>query len=150
MMNYKVAHIEPILELGCIINLTHITPSEKTSFFCIINYMKSHGKSTKFPKFDTQNLKCHQFLKKTPNLDMKSKFYKPNRQKFKCYRVFAHYDDLIWTSQWQFFCIFLRYKKINKIRSIEIIIKRIHLSKAIIINLPKMKKIKSKLWIANK
>jgi hypothetical protein len=39
-----------------------------------------------------------------------------------------------------FFPIILRYKKINKIRSIEIIIKRIHLSEAIIINLPKMKK----------
>jgi len=39
------------------------------------------------------------------------------------------------------FHVFLRYKKINKIRSIEIIIKKIHLSKAIIINLPKMKKL---------
>jgi hypothetical protein len=36
--------------------------------------------------------------------------------------------------------IFLKYKKINKLRSIEIIIKMTHLSKAIIINLSKMKK----------
>jgi hypothetical protein len=32
--------------------------------------------------------------------------------------VFAHYGDLIWTSQ--FFSIFLRCKKINKLRSTEI------------------------------
>jgi hypothetical protein len=38
------------------------------------------------------------------------------------------------------FPIFVRYNKINKIRSIEIIIKKTHLSKAIIINLSKMKK----------
>jgi hypothetical protein len=38
------------------------------------------------------------------------------------------------------FHVFLKYKKINKIKSIEIILKRTHLSKAIIINLPKMKK----------
>jgi len=38
------------------------------------------------------------------------------------------------------FLVFLRCKKINKIRSIEIIIKKIHLFKAIIINLSKMKK----------
>jgi hypothetical protein len=38
------------------------------------------------------------------------------------------------------FYVFLRYKKINNIKSIEILIKKIHLSKAIIINLPKMKK----------
>jgi hypothetical protein len=38
------------------------------------------------------------------------------------------------------FLVFLRYKKINKIRSIGIIKKGIHLSKAIIINLSKMKK----------
>ncbi len=38
------------------------------------------------------------------------------------------------------FLIFLRYNKINKIRSIEIIIKGIHLSKDVIINLSKMKK----------
>jgi hypothetical protein len=35
------------------------------------------------------------------------------------------------------FLVFLRYKKINKIKSIEIIKKGIHLSKAIIINLSK-------------
>jgi hypothetical protein len=33
-----------------------------------------------------------------------------------------------------------RYKKINKIKFIEIVEKRTHLSKAIIINLPRMKK----------
>jgi hypothetical protein len=38
------------------------------------------------------------------------------------------------------FFIFLRYKRINKIRSIKIIKKGIHLFKAIIINLTKMKK----------
>jgi hypothetical protein len=38
------------------------------------------------------------------------------------------------------FPIFFRYKKINKIKYIEIIKKGTHLSKAIIINLPKMKK----------
>jgi hypothetical protein len=38
------------------------------------------------------------------------------------------------------FLVFLRYKKINKIRSIEIIKKGTHLSKAIIINLSKIKK----------
>ncbi len=38
------------------------------------------------------------------------------------------------------FPVFLRYKKINKIKFIEIIKKGIHLSKAIIINLSKMKK----------
>jgi hypothetical protein len=38
------------------------------------------------------------------------------------------------------FLIFLKYKKINKIISIEIIRKVSHLSKAIIINLSKMKK----------
>jgi hypothetical protein len=38
------------------------------------------------------------------------------------------------------FPIFPRYKKINKIKLIEIITKGIHLSKAIIINLPRMKK----------
>jgi hypothetical protein len=40
----------------------------------------------------------------------------------------------------EIFHVFLRYKKINKIKSIEIIIKKIHLSKAIIITLSKMKK----------
>jgi hypothetical protein len=38
------------------------------------------------------------------------------------------------------FHVFPRYKKINKIKFIEIIEKGSHLSKAIIINLPKMKK----------
>ncbi len=38
------------------------------------------------------------------------------------------------------FLVFLMYKKINKIRSIEIIIKKTHLFKTIIINLSKMKK----------
>jgi hypothetical protein len=38
------------------------------------------------------------------------------------------------------FLVFLKYKKINKMRSIEIIKKGTHLSKAIIINLSKMKK----------
>jgi hypothetical protein len=38
------------------------------------------------------------------------------------------------------FLVFLRYKKINKIISIEIIKKRTHLSKTIIVSLPKMKK----------
>jgi hypothetical protein len=38
------------------------------------------------------------------------------------------------------FPIFIRYKKINKIKFIEIIEKRTHLSKVIIINLPRMKK----------
>jgi hypothetical protein len=38
------------------------------------------------------------------------------------------------------FLIFLKYKKINKIRSIEIIKIGIQLFKVIIINLPKMKK----------
>jgi hypothetical protein len=38
------------------------------------------------------------------------------------------------------FLVFLRYKKINEIKSIEIFLKKIHISKAIIINLPKMKK----------
>jgi hypothetical protein len=38
------------------------------------------------------------------------------------------------------FHVFLRYKKINKIKFIEIVKKRIHISKAIIINLPRMKK----------
>jgi hypothetical protein len=40
----------------------------------------------------------------------------------------------------EIFLVFLRYKKINKIKSIEIIFKRTHISKAIIINLSKMKK----------
>jgi len=48
------------------------------------------------------------------------------------------------------FPVFLRYRKIIKIRSIEMIKKGTHVSKVIIINLPKMKKIKSKSWIANK
>jgi hypothetical protein len=38
------------------------------------------------------------------------------------------------------FHVFFSYKKINKIRSIEIIIKKTHLSKSIIITLSKMKK----------
>jgi len=38
------------------------------------------------------------------------------------------------------FHVFFRYKKINKIKSIEIIKRGTDLSKAIIINLPKMKK----------
>jgi hypothetical protein len=38
------------------------------------------------------------------------------------------------------FLVFFRNKKINKIRSIEIIKKGTHLSQAIIINLSKMKK----------
>jgi hypothetical protein len=38
------------------------------------------------------------------------------------------------------FLVFLRYKKINEIKSIEIFFKRIHISKVVIINLPKMKK----------
>jgi hypothetical protein len=38
------------------------------------------------------------------------------------------------------FPIFSRYKKVNKIKFIEIIEKGNHLSKAIIINLPRMKK----------
>jgi hypothetical protein len=38
------------------------------------------------------------------------------------------------------FHVFPRYMKINKIKFIEIIAKRIHLFKAIIINLPRMKK----------
>jgi len=38
------------------------------------------------------------------------------------------------------FLVFPRYKKINKIKFIEIIIKGIYLFKVIIINLPKMKK----------
>jgi hypothetical protein len=38
------------------------------------------------------------------------------------------------------FPILLRYKKINKIKSIEIIKRGTHLSKVIIINLSKMKK----------
>jgi hypothetical protein len=37
------------------------------------------------------------------------------------------------------FLVFLRYKKINKIKSIEVIKKGTHLSKPIIINLQKMK-----------
>jgi hypothetical protein len=43
-------------------------------------------------------------------------------------------------SQWQFFLIFFRYKKTIKIKFIEIIEKETHLSKAIIINLSRMKK----------
>jgi hypothetical protein len=38
------------------------------------------------------------------------------------------------------FLVFLKYKKINKVKCIEIIKNGIHLSKAIIINLPRMKK----------
>jgi hypothetical protein len=38
------------------------------------------------------------------------------------------------------FFVFLRYKKINKIKFIEILEKGTYLSKAIIINLPRMKK----------
>jgi len=38
------------------------------------------------------------------------------------------------------FHVFLKYKKINKLKFIEIIKKGTHLSKAIIINLPRMKK----------
>jgi hypothetical protein len=38
------------------------------------------------------------------------------------------------------FLVFLRYKKINKIKFIEIIEKGAHLSKVIIINFPIMKK----------
>jgi len=45
------------------------------------------------------------------------------------------------------FLVFLRYKKINKIKFIEIIKKRIHLSKAIIINLPRMKKSNQKMFL---
>jgi hypothetical protein len=48
------------------------------------------------------------------------------------------------------FLVFLGCKKINKIRPIEIIKKGTHLFKAININLSKIKKIKSKSWIANK
>jgi hypothetical protein len=48
------------------------------------------------------------------------------------------------------FLVFPKYKKINKIKFIEVIEKGTHLSKAIIINLPKMKKIKSKSWITDK
>jgi hypothetical protein len=39
------------------------------------------------------------------------------------------------------FFVFPRYKKINKIKFIEIIKKMTHLFKAIIINLPRMKKL---------
>ncbi len=39
-----------------------------------------------------------------------------------------------------FFLVFPRYMKTNKIKVIEIIEKGTHLSKAIIINLPRMKK----------
>ncbi len=57
-------------------------------------------------------------------------------------------DDVgVCTSWWPYmdvtmtiFLVFLRYKKINEIKSIEIFFKKIHISKAIIINLPKMKK----------
>jgi hypothetical protein len=38
------------------------------------------------------------------------------------------------------FLVFMRYKKINKVKFIEIMKKRIHLSKTIIINLPRMEK----------
>jgi hypothetical protein len=38
------------------------------------------------------------------------------------------------------FLVFLGYKKINKIKCIEILKKRIHISKVVIINLSKMKK----------
>jgi hypothetical protein len=38
------------------------------------------------------------------------------------------------------FFVFLRYKKINKIKFIDILKKGTHLSKAIIINLPRMEK----------
>jgi len=38
------------------------------------------------------------------------------------------------------FHVFVKYKKINKIKAIEIIKKGTHLFKAIIINLPKMNK----------
>jgi hypothetical protein len=55
-------------------------------------------------------------------------------------RVFSHYGDLIWTSQWQKKIVFPRYKKINKIKFIKIIGKGTHFFKAIIINLPGMKK----------
>jgi hypothetical protein len=48
------------------------------------------------------------------------------------YWVFAYY--------WVVFIILSRYKKINKIKFIEIIKKGTHLSKFIIINLPRMKK----------
>jgi hypothetical protein len=57
-----------------------------------------------------------------------------------CLWVFAHYGDLIWTLQWNFFMYFPIYKKINKIKFIEIIEKGTHLSKMIIVNLPRMKK----------
>jgi hypothetical protein len=40
------------------------------------------------------------------------------------------------------FFVFYRYKKLNKTKFIEIIEKEIHLSKAIIINLPRIEKIK--------
>jgi len=38
------------------------------------------------------------------------------------------------------FLVFMRYKKINKVKFIEIMKKRIHLFKIIIINLPRMEK----------
>jgi hypothetical protein len=38
------------------------------------------------------------------------------------------------------FLVFMRYKKINKIKFIEIMKKRIHLSKTIITNLPRLEK----------
>ncbi len=48
------------------------------------------------------------------------------------------------------FPVFMKYNKINKIKFIEIMKKKIHLFKIIIINLPTMEKIKSKSWIVNK
>jgi len=45
----------------------------------------------------------------------------------------------LWRPDMAIFLVFLRYKKINKIKFIEIMKKRTHLFKVIIINLPRMK-----------
>ncbi len=59
--------------------------------------------------------------------------------------MFAHYGDLIWTSQWQLFFYFLntktkKNKKQKTKKNHQNNKKGTHLSKAIIINLPRMKK----------
>ncbi len=67
--------------------------------------------------------------------------------KFDFLSILNHDDVGVCTLWWPYmdvtmaiFLVFLGYKKINKIKCIEILKKRIHISKVVIINLSKMKK----------
>jgi hypothetical protein len=56
------------------------------------------------------------------------------------FSLFLRYKKMNKIKSIEIFSLFLRYKEMNKIRSIEIIFQKKCLSKAIIINLSKMKK----------